>query len=134
MKLLLSALFSVALVSSAAYAAGDLRDIPEYNCTSSFGASGPVKGYSLNVAANDVGTYTGILYPNCPACRVQPTYLSFTRKVTRGMTLVYSGGDSKLVISLESLLPTRSHPAQLQTPSLNDGKPVDFTCVAADQE
>lgn len=101
----------------------------EWNCTSSFGKKGPIAGYSLIIQKEEASEiHKGLLYPNCPVCMVVPTELTFEDRHYEGTVLVYKGSQGTLSIALESLLPTRSHPAILVSPALNDGQPVRFTC------
>jgi hypothetical protein len=125
MKTKLFALIPLTLLATNALAA----EKTEFTCSSSFGKSGPVQGYALEVTKNDEGTYTGTLYPSCTSCMVKPVELQFSTKTTGSEEVVYNGVDANLNITLESMVPTRSHMAVLETSWLNGGKPVTFTCV-----
>lgn len=125
-KMALTALAT--LVSGHVFADGSA--VREADCTSSFGARGPVKGWTMtvNLLPDRRPAYGGTLILNCENCRATAVALTFDTKVVDGTELKYSGAESNITIALESFIPTKIHSARLITPWLNDGKSVDFTC------
>lgn len=128
-----SLFLALTLVSSVSFAGNDM----EFNCHSSFGQSqnGPIKGHTLTITKVFQGLgkpdqYRGTLYPICLTCRVIPTILQFPVRVQRGTVLTFAGPQGRLSIAIESLMPTLSHSAQLQIPSLNNGQPISFVCTS----
>lgn len=88
--------------------------------------SGPIKGTTLVIEKEQNGELKGIMYPNCPVCMVMPTYIKFESQRYDGTLLVIEGKTHTLTVALESLLPTKTHPAKLV--DLAKNKSTDFVC------
>ena len=131
-------IMALALASLAAVAqAASPTSTEEYTCSSSFAPTAGIQGYTLTIMKTPDGAtpFTGLLYPRCMVCRVQPIYLDFTHKDVNERRVLYvgpiprRGPADKLRIVIEGDAPTRTFAAKLVTQKLNGAKPVDFTCV-----
>lgn len=123
MKFFLTTALSL-LIAGSAFA----NDTVLFSCERPAERPGRISGHAMIISAVDNGSsYRATLYPICITCRVIPTLIELPQKSYDGTLLLFTGATAQVRISLESLLPTKTHPATLVR---QDGTEEHYTCEA----